>query len=108
MRAMSLSIGETEGEMNEVRLLNTKLDRTQKLVDSLVEQLSELKEEVSNLNYIKASHQLSYSIISKAPAPPTQYNICFIVSPLHLGQYPRISLAAPILFISNKMKITSS
>lgn len=48
MRAMSLSIGETEGEMNEVRLLNTKLDRTQKLVDSLVEQLTELKEEVSN------------------------------------------------------------
>lgn len=45
---MSLSIGETEGEMNEVRLLNTKLDRTQKLVDSLVEQLTELKEEVSN------------------------------------------------------------
>ncbi|XP_050733369.1 inositol 1,4,5-trisphosphate receptor type 1-like isoform X4 [Eriocheir sinensis] len=47
MRAMSLSIGETEGEMNEVRLLNTKLDRTQKLVDSLVEQLSELKEEMT-------------------------------------------------------------
>lgn len=47
MRAMSLSIGETEGEMNEVRLLNTKLDRTQKLVDSLVEQLTELKEEMT-------------------------------------------------------------
>ncbi|XP_045110770.1 inositol 1,4,5-trisphosphate receptor type 1-like isoform X9 [Portunus trituberculatus] len=47
MRAMSLSIGETEGEMNEVRLLNTKLDRTQKLVDGLVEQLTELKEEMT-------------------------------------------------------------
>lgn len=54
MRAMSLSKGETEGEMNEVRLLNTKLDRTQKLVDSLVDQLSELKEEVSYVNYKKA------------------------------------------------------
>ena len=51
MRAMSLRIGETEGEMNEVRLLNTKLDRTQKLVDGLVDQLTELKEEVGCLDY---------------------------------------------------------
>lgn len=55
---MSLRIGETEGEMNEVRLLNTKLDRTQKLVDSLVEQLTELKEEVCSFNYKYASFSL--------------------------------------------------
>ncbi|XP_068212186.1 LOW QUALITY PROTEIN: inositol 1,4,5-trisphosphate receptor [Palaemon carinicauda] len=47
MRAMSLSIGETEGEVNEVRCLNAKLDRTQVLVDNLVAQLSELKEEMA-------------------------------------------------------------
>ncbi|KAK3865118.1 hypothetical protein Pcinc_029236 [Petrolisthes cinctipes] len=47
MRAMSLSIGETEGELNEVRMLNTKLDRTQTLVDGLVLQLTELKEEMT-------------------------------------------------------------
>ncbi|XP_071518112.1 inositol 1,4,5-trisphosphate receptor [Panulirus ornatus] len=47
MRAMSLSIGETEGEMNEVRCLNAKLDRTQALVDSLVYQLTELKDEMT-------------------------------------------------------------
>ncbi|XP_042229627.1 inositol 1,4,5-trisphosphate receptor-like isoform X17 [Homarus americanus] len=47
MRAMSLSIGETEGELNEVRCLNAKLDRTQALIDSLVLQLSELKDEMT-------------------------------------------------------------
>nr|XP_045591972.1 inositol 1,4,5-trisphosphate receptor-like isoform X3 [Procambarus clarkii] len=47
MRAMSLSIGETEGELNEVRCLNAKLDRTQALVDSLVYQLTELKDEMT-------------------------------------------------------------
>ncbi|XP_066945080.1 inositol 1,4,5-trisphosphate receptor isoform X5 [Macrobrachium rosenbergii] len=47
MRAMSLSIGEAEGEVNEVRCLNAKLDRTQALVDNLVGQLTELKEEMA-------------------------------------------------------------
>ncbi|XP_064083329.1 inositol 1,4,5-trisphosphate receptor-like isoform X18 [Macrobrachium nipponense] len=48
MRAMSLiSIGEAEGEVNEVRCLNAKLDRTQALVDNLVGQLTELKDEMA-------------------------------------------------------------
>lgn len=47
MRAMSLCVGEAEGELNEVRSLNNKLDRTQTLVDSLVVQLTDLKDEVS-------------------------------------------------------------
>lgn len=70
---MSLSIGETEGEMNEVRLLNTKLDRTQKLVDSLVEQLTELKEEVCSLNYMQASFfpsKIHSTLIYQDPSNP--------------------------------------
>ncbi|XP_076048925.1 inositol 1,4,5,-trisphosphate receptor isoform X4 [Oratosquilla oratoria] len=47
MRAMSLSFGEAEGEVNEVRSLSAKLDRTQDLVDNLVKQLKELKEQMT-------------------------------------------------------------
>lgn len=47
MRAMSLSQGEAEGEANEVRNLNAKLDRTQELIDSLNKQLAKLKKDVN-------------------------------------------------------------
>ena len=43
---MSLAAGEAEGEANEVRCLNAKLDRTQELLNSLIDQLAQLKEEV--------------------------------------------------------------
>ncbi|RXG67948.1 Ryanodine receptor 1 [Armadillidium vulgare] len=45
MQAMSLAAGEAEGEANEVRNLNAKLDKTQVLLDSLISQLNRLKEE---------------------------------------------------------------
>lgn len=47
MRAMSLSIGETEGEVNDVRCLSVKLDLLKSLVDNLISQLTELKDAVS-------------------------------------------------------------
>lgn len=47
MRAMSLSIGETEGEVNDVRCLSLKLDLLKSLVDNLISQLTELKDAVS-------------------------------------------------------------
>ena len=47
MRAMSLNVSEGDTETNETRILNAKLDRTQTLIENLVAQLAELKEEVS-------------------------------------------------------------
>ena len=46
MRAMSLAIDETEGEQNEMRNLNEKLESTTKLIHTLSHQLAELKEQV--------------------------------------------------------------
>ena len=47
MKAMSLRMGKTEQEVNEVRQLSLKLDNTMELVGRLVNQLTELKDEVS-------------------------------------------------------------
>lgn len=46
MRAMSLVSNEGEGEQNEMRCLQEKLDDTVTLVAQLSAQLSELKEQV--------------------------------------------------------------
>ena len=46
MRAMSLAIDETEGEQNEMRILNEKLESSTKLIHTLSLQLAELKEQV--------------------------------------------------------------
>lgn len=46
MRAMSLVSNEGEGEQNEMRCLQDKLDDTLTLVAQLSAQLSELKEQV--------------------------------------------------------------
>ena len=49
MKAMSLRMGKTEQEVNEVRQLSIKLDNTMELVEHLVKQLTELRDEVGNL-----------------------------------------------------------
>ncbi|ELK16622.1 Inositol 1,4,5-trisphosphate receptor type 3 [Pteropus alecto] len=46
MRAMSLVSNEGEGEQNEIRILQDKLNSTMKLVSYLTAQLNELKEQV--------------------------------------------------------------
>lgn len=47
MRAMSLTVEESEGEQNELRNLQVQLDSTNRLVQTLSQQLMELKEQVS-------------------------------------------------------------
>ena len=49
MRAMSLTTGEAEGEQNDLRSLQHKLDTTMGLVKTLSEQLAELRDQVSLL-----------------------------------------------------------
>lgn len=49
MRAMSLVSNEGEGEQNEIRNLQDKLNSTMKLVSHLTSQLNELKEQVLNI-----------------------------------------------------------
>ena len=46
MRAMSLVSSDAEGEQNEIRNLQEKLDSTMRLVANLSGQLTELKEQV--------------------------------------------------------------
>lgn len=46
MRAMSLVSSDSEGEQNELRSLQDKLESTMKLVTNLTNQLTELKEQV--------------------------------------------------------------
>ena len=48
MRAMSLAADDGEGEQNELRNLQQQLESTNKLVQTLSSQLSELKEQVGN------------------------------------------------------------
>uniref|UniRef100_A0A8C0S3T7 Inositol 1,4,5-trisphosphate receptor n=1 Tax=Canis lupus familiaris TaxID=9615 RepID=A0A8C0S3T7_CANLF len=51
MRAMSLVSNEGEGEQNEIRILQDKLNSTMKLVSHLTAQLNELKEQVCTQAY---------------------------------------------------------
>ena len=48
MRAMSLVSSDADGEQNEIRNLQEKLESTMKLVTNLSGQLTELKEQVSS------------------------------------------------------------
>ena len=47
MRAMSLAAEDSEGEQNELRNLQTQLECTNKLVNTLSQQLLELKEQMT-------------------------------------------------------------
>lgn len=46
MQAMSLVVTDGDGEQNEMRMLQDKLDATMKVVTTLTTQLNELKEQV--------------------------------------------------------------
>ena len=48
MRAMSLVSSDADGEQNEIRNLQEKLESTMKLVSNLSGQLTELKEQVGH------------------------------------------------------------
>uniref|UniRef100_A0A670JE55 Inositol 1,4,5-trisphosphate receptor n=1 Tax=Podarcis muralis TaxID=64176 RepID=A0A670JE55_PODMU len=53
MRAMSLVSSDSEGEQNELRNLQEKLESTMKLVSNLSNQLSELKEQVRDFQMMQ-------------------------------------------------------
>ena len=60
MRAMSLAAEDSEGEQNEMRVLQSQLEATTSLVLRLSAQLADLKEQVSSLSHSQ-SHSLSFS-----------------------------------------------
>jgi hypothetical protein len=57
MRAMSLVSSDAEGEQNELRNLQEKLESTMKLVTNLSGQLSELKDQVKKGNPSSPQHK---------------------------------------------------
>uniref|UniRef100_A0A674C5L1 Inositol 1,4,5-trisphosphate receptor n=1 Tax=Salmo trutta TaxID=8032 RepID=A0A674C5L1_SALTR len=60
MRAMSLVCSDADGEQNEIRSLQEKLESTMKLVSNLSGQLTELKEQVRH----KKTFSLDYSLLN--------------------------------------------
>ncbi|XP_042858800.1 inositol 1,4,5-trisphosphate receptor-like [Penaeus japonicus] len=75
MRAMSLSIGETEGEVNDVRCLSLKLDLLKSLVDNLISQLTELKDAMTKQQKYRSRREIlsttsNYTQQYAAPAGP--------------------------------------
>ena len=69
MRAMSLAIDEGESEQNEMRSLQEKLESTTRLVFTLSQQLSELKEQV------RLGNQTRLPGVLLASWPPTQTSV---------------------------------
>ncbi|TTO63377.1 Inositol 1,4,5-trisphosphate receptor type 1 [Bagarius yarrelli] len=57
MRAMSLVSSDSEGEQNELRLLQDKLESTMRLVTNLTNQLTELKEQVYTRSQLYLKHK---------------------------------------------------
>ena len=62
MRAMSLAADDGEGEQNELRNLQQQLESTNKLVQTLSSQLSELKEQVRQT--LTQTREKSWEILS--------------------------------------------
>lgn len=60
MRAMSLVSSDSEGEQNELRNLQEKLESTMKLVTNLSGQLSELKDQVRSSTWLLAAPGASW------------------------------------------------
>uniref|UniRef100_A0A4W6FGN4 Inositol 1,4,5-trisphosphate receptor n=1 Tax=Lates calcarifer TaxID=8187 RepID=A0A4W6FGN4_LATCA len=60
MRAMSLVSSDAEGEQNEIRNLQEKLESTMRLVANLSGQLTELKEQV---DHVTANHALPHFVV---------------------------------------------
>uniref|UniRef100_A0A8C3XS99 Inositol 1,4,5-trisphosphate receptor n=1 Tax=Chelydra serpentina TaxID=8475 RepID=A0A8C3XS99_CHESE len=65
MRAMSLVSSDSEGEQNELRNLQEKLDSTMKLVTNLSGQLSELKDQVRKFYSNRTKHVPIYPSFEK-------------------------------------------
>lgn len=66
MRAMSLVSSDAEGEQNEIRNLQEKLESTMRLVANLSGQLSELKEQVHPHPHPLPQSALSYDSMALA------------------------------------------
>uniref|UniRef100_A0A8D2Q957 Inositol 1,4,5-trisphosphate receptor n=1 Tax=Varanus komodoensis TaxID=61221 RepID=A0A8D2Q957_VARKO len=64
MRAMSLVSSDSEGEQNELRNLQEKLESTMKLVSNLSSQLSELKDQVRNTEKLSITDKWTYLCIN--------------------------------------------
>lgn len=69
MRAMSLVSSDGDGEQNEIRNLQEKLESTMKLVSNLSGQLTELKEQVGRTQaehsgLLHAHEQISNTAVS--------------------------------------------
>lgn len=62
MRAMSLVSSDSEGEQNELRNLQEKLESTMKLVSNLSNQLSELKEQVRDFQMMQTGYEFTQSL----------------------------------------------
>lgn len=60
MRAMSLVSSDAEGEQNEIRNLQEKLESTMRLVSNLSGQLTELKEQVYHVT-VNHTHTPTFS-----------------------------------------------
>lgn len=77
MRAMSLVSSDSEGEQNELRNLQEKLESTMKLVTNLSGQLSELKDQVRSDGEHRApaspSGQLGSCSPTASPNPRESY-----------------------------------
>lgn len=67
MRAMSLVSSDAEGEQNEIRNLQEKLESTMRLVANLSGQLSELKEQVHPHSHPHPQSAFSYDSMVLAP-----------------------------------------
>lgn len=63
MRAMSLVSSDADGEQNEIRSLQEKLESTMKLVSNLSGQLTELKEQVGRGAHFERSDSLAWEVI---------------------------------------------
>uniref|UniRef100_A0A674IIY4 Inositol 1,4,5-trisphosphate receptor n=1 Tax=Terrapene triunguis TaxID=2587831 RepID=A0A674IIY4_9SAUR len=66
MRAMSLVSNEGEGEQNEIRSLQDKLNSTMKLVSHLTSQLNELKEQVLYQRF-RSTQSMGFLIANDGP-----------------------------------------
>lgn len=77
MRAMSLVSSDSEGEQNELRNLQEKLESTMKLVSNLSGQLSELKDQVRESGLRTCGHALLRA--GKGPAS-SLYKVVFYSS----------------------------
>lgn len=67
MRAMSLVSSDSEGEQNELRNLQEKLESTMKLVTNLSGQLSELKDQVKAADPTPGPHTCTLSAHCHTP-----------------------------------------